>query len=369
MQTYKYNFSRQKSAKRRRFSISMKVSHIKDCTSVTVRFAVLTVILVCTSCGNGKQSLSYKTSEEAINAYSAYLSDVRNKKDLTSDKVVAEVARWRETRDSVVSCLRRDTMPTLHRDWNQNFHEIHDSLRKEFCRIVLGKSRTYKDVLRLKEVASPYMQDEDLQKAKVDAQPFFASLDSTSIYRMAFPKLLERYRKFLAQVQKKGIHSKSDLLEFIKEEDVFFRSFLLHLNETDKQNMQDIIQNTERCCLQVFRSADCKELSYRDALVYMTMRTNRRLVLNASQCINDVKNGKVKTPALAQAYIWMLVQPYTSVDGLGIAVLSDMDRKRIDEIADETPMAIDRLGKILQMDKERTKELPALFMKIIVTTF
>ena len=334
-----------------------------------VASVVLAVILVCTSCGSGKQSLSYKTSEEAVKAYSAYLSDVRNKEGLTSDKLVAEVARWRETRDSVVSCLRKDTMPTLHRDWNRNFHEIHDSLRKEFCRIVLAKPRTYKDVLRLKEVASPYMQDKDLQKAKVDAQPFFTSLDSIAIYSMAFPKLLERYRKFLIQVQTKSIHNKSDLLNFIREEDAFFRSFLLHLNETDKQNMQDIIQDTERCCLQVFRSADRKELSYRDALVYMTMRTNRRLVLNASQCIDDVKTGKVRSSASAQAYIWMLVQPYTSIDGLGIAVLSDIDRKRIDKIADETPMAIERLGRILQMDKERTKELPALFMKIIVTTF
>lgn len=369
MQTYKYNFSRQKSVMRNRFSLSMKVSHIKNCTSVTVRFAVLAVILVCTSCGSGKQSLSYKTSEDAVNAYSAYLSDVRSKEVLTSDKLITEVAKWRETRDSVVSCLRRDTMPTMHRDWNQNFHEIHDSLRKEFCRIVLAKPRTYKDVLRLKEVASPYMQDKDLQKAKADAQLFFASLDSTTIYSMAFPKLLERYRKFLARAQEKGIHNKSNLLDFIKEEDRLFRSFLSHLNETDKQNMQDIIQNTERCCLQVFRSADRKELSYRDALVYMTMRTNRRLILNASQCINDVKNGKVKTPASAQAYIWMLVQPYTSIDGLGIAVLLDVDRKRIDKVADETPMVMERLCKILQMDKERTKELPALFMKIIVTTF
>lgn len=369
MRTYKHNFSRHKSAMRRDFSSSMKISHTNNSTPVIVRFAVLAVILVCTSCGSGKQSLSYRTSEEAVNTYSAYLSDVRNKEGLTSDKLIAEVAKWRETRDSVVSCLRRDTMPTMHRDWNQNFHEIHDSLREEFCRIVLAKPRTYKDVLRLKEVASPYMEDEELQKAKADAQPFFASLDSITSYSVAFPKLLERYRKFLVQVQEKGIHSKSDLLNFIREEDVFFRSFLLHLNETDKQNMQDIIQNTERCCLQVFRSADRKELSYRDALVYMTMRTNRRLALNASQCINDVKNGKVKTSTSAQAYIWMLVQPYTSIDGLGIAILSDIDRKRIDKVADETPTAIERLGKILHMDKERTKELPALFMKIIVTTF
>lgn len=197
MQTYKYNFSRQKSAVRIRFSSSMKVLHINNRRPIIMASAVLAVILVCTSCGSGKQSLSYKTSEEAANAYSAYLSDVRNKKDLTSEKLIAEVAKWRETRDSVVSCLRRDTVPNLHRDWNMYFHEIHDSLRKEFCRIVLANPRTYKDVLRLKEVASPFMQDEDLLQAKADAQPFFTSLDSTAIYSMTFPKLMERYRKFL----------------------------------------------------------------------------------------------------------------------------------------------------------------------------
>lgn len=194
MQTYKYNFSRQKSAVRRRFSSSMKVSHINNGMPIIIASAVLAVILVCTSCGSGKQSLSYKTSEEAANAYSAYLSDVRNKKDLTSEKLIAEVAKWHETRDSVVSCLRRDTVPNLNRDWNMYFHEIHDSLRKEFCRIVLANPRTYKDVLRLKEVASPFMQDEDLLQAKADAQPFFTSLDSTAIYSMTFPKLMERYR-------------------------------------------------------------------------------------------------------------------------------------------------------------------------------
>ena len=82
MQTYKYNFSKQKSSVRIRFSSSMKVLHINNRMPIIMASAVLAVILVCTSCGSGKQSLSYKTSEEAANAYSAYLSDVRNKKDL-----------------------------------------------------------------------------------------------------------------------------------------------------------------------------------------------------------------------------------------------------------------------------------------------
>lgn len=260
-------------------------------------------------------------------------------------------------------------MSTLHQEWHQTYQVIHDSLRKEFCRVVLTKPRTYNDVLQLKEVASSYMQDEDLKQARIEAQPFFDSLNATPVYGITMVNLMNRYRNFLAHVQSKGIHSKNDLLDFIKEEDRLFRSVLSHLSESDKQNMQDIIQETDRCCLQVFRSANHKELSHRDALVYMAMRTNRRLILNAAQCVGDTKAGKVKNERIAQAYLWMLVQPYTSIDGLSFAILPDKDKKLIYKVADETPATIDKLGKILRMDKERTKELPALFMKIIVTTF
>ena len=348
---------------------SMKSVRFNFSKRITAASAVFAIILVCTSCGSSNKSQSYNTSQEAVNAYSSYLSEVKNKKDLTSDKLFVEVEKWRVIRDSVVTCLRKDTTSTLHQDWHQTYQVIHDSLRKEFCRVVLTKPRTYNDVLQLKEVASSYMQDEDLKQARIEAQPFFDSLNATPVYGSTMVNLMNRYRNFLVHVQSKGIHSKNDLLDFIKEEDRLFRSVLSHLSESDKHNMQDIIQETDRCCLQVFRSANHKELSHRDALVYMAMRTNRRLILNAAQCVGDTKAGKVKNERIAQAYLWMLVQPYTSLDGLSFAILSDKDKKLIYKVADETPATIDKLGKILRMDKERTKELPALFMKIIVTTF
>ena len=141
---------------------SMKSVRFNFTKRITAASAVFAIILVCTSCGSSNKSQSYKTSQEAVNAYSSYLSEVKNKKELTSDKLFVEVEKWRVIRDSVVTCLRKDTMSTLHQDWHQTYQVIHDSLRKEFCRVVLTKPRTYNDVLQLKEVASSYMQDEDL---------------------------------------------------------------------------------------------------------------------------------------------------------------------------------------------------------------
>ena len=221
----------------------------------------------------------------------------------------------------------------------------------------------------MKEAASSFTADSDLLQAKADAEPFFNSLDSIPIYNFKSTRVTSVYLDFLTLANKKGFHRKEDLLNFIREEDRLFRTFLVHINETGNHDMQEIIKSTEKCCLQVFQSAERKELSYRDALVYMTMRTNRRLILNARQCVSDVKQGKITTPNKARAYMWMLVQPYTSIDGLGIALLTTKDHSLINKTADDTQHTIDRLGKILQIDKERTKELPALFMKIIVTTF
>ena len=369
MQRKIHSVSDRKSAYRKYTCASMKHFSTHLSRHILMAFAVLGIILVYTSCDAGSKTQSYKTSTEAINAYASFLSEMRSKDNVPSDKLIADVSAWRTIRDSVVSCLKKDTTRSSHQGHSVTFQNIHDSIRIEFSRIVMSKPRTYKDVVQMKEVASPFTTDIDLLQAKANAEPFFNSLDSIPVYSFKSTKVASVYLDFLTLANKRGFHSKEDLLNFIREEDRLFRTFLVHLNETGNHDMQEIIRSTEKCCLQVFQTAERKELSYRDALVYMTMRTNRRLLLNAQQCVDDVKQGKINTPNKARACMWMLVQPYTSIDGLGIALLTTKDHALINKTADETQHAIDRVGKILQIDKERTKELPALFMKIIVTTF
>lgn len=97
---------------------SMKSVRFNFSKRITAASAVFAIILVCTSCGSSNKSQSYNTSQEAVNAYSSYLSEVKNKKELTSDKLFVEVEKWRVIRDSVVACLRKDTTSTLHQDWH-----------------------------------------------------------------------------------------------------------------------------------------------------------------------------------------------------------------------------------------------------------
>ena len=143
----------------------------------------------------------------------------------------------------------------------------------------------------------------------------------TAICRDDRRQVLSTYRALLAESIRDGIHSRDDLTAYIAREDAVFRGFLTHLHELGSSDVADIACDTERCCSQVFLAAGRGEIAWRDAMLFLAMRTGRRLIQNAHTCIDDIRNRRVKTPQQACAYIWMLLQPYASMDGLCLALL------------------------------------------------
>ena len=158
------------------------------------------------------------------------------------------------------------------------------------------------------------------------------------------------------------------MLAFIQGEDRMFCSFLRHLPELVVADLSAITDETEKCCLSVPQSAEDGKISYRDALVYLARRTNRRIILDALACRNDINQGNVKTEAQARAYIWMLLQPYVALDGFSVAILSDMERATLHAVADRTPQMISNLNKIIRTDNDQWQVLPGVLIKIMLTS-
>ena len=354
------------------YTVKSMKSYLKAKRDIAGMFAVGVSILICTSCSSKVGTASYKTSEEAVNAYASFLSDVKKKDNVSMETLQSLAKQWRQTNDSVMACMGRDTTKAIHADWSGVYKQIHDSIRGEFQRMALTRSRNLVDVVNLKLALSTYQDDEDLTVAKKDAMPFFASLDSVPLYKGDSAKhrwSASMYEKFLDNTLASGFHSQKDLLRFIKEEDFHFRNFLNNLSDIEHISMSDVTRKTEQCCMLVFKAANRKELSYKDAMVYLTMRTNRRLLLNAKTCIEDIRHGKVKTEPQAQAYFWMLLQPYTSIDGIGMALLTEQDRADLIKISADAPQCIGKLAKLTNMDESQLKALPHLFMKVIIATY
>lgn len=330
--------------------------------------AVCFATISLASCGNNTDNCMFQTGEEAANAYRSYLSEVRKSENLSTDRLVESVNEWQTLRDSVYTCIAKDTTRQPHRHYESIVQMVHDSLRVEFTRLALSRPRTLADVLFIREKTSQYRYDTELVQAATEAEPFFRSLDSIAPYHGSAKQTVSIYQSFLANTLKSGIGTKEGMLAFIKEEDRLFRSFLNHLPQLADADLSAITDETEKCCLSVFRSAEDSKLSYRDALIYMAKRTNRRIVLNALACNNDINNGKVKTDGQARAYVWMLLQPYMALDGFSMTVMSETERVKLYEIADNTPLMIANLNKIIGTDNDQWQVLPELLVKIMMTS-
>lgn len=323
-------------------------------------------ILAACSGGNGKPPV--KTPDDPAGIYREYLSDIRRQTDPSFTALTRHVRRWQAVKDSVFTRLQQDTLTPAHSGLREECARLHDSVRIEFSRLTLSKPRTYQELLALKEQCSPYGEDEELHRAAEDIRPFFASLDSRPASRGDKWQILSKYRAFLSETIRDGIHGHDDLTAYIGQEDALFRAFLTHLHELDGENTADITRDTERCCSQLFLAAERKEITHREAVLFLAMRTNRRQLQNMRTCLDDVRDRKIKTPAQAQAYIWILVQPYASPGGFRMTLLSDEERRQLDKMAAQTPAAFKALSRILQSENARLDELPGMLMEIFIHT-
>jgi len=344
------------------------ISYFKQQSILAKGIAVCFAIFILASCGKNTDDSMFQTSESAVNAYRTYLSDMRSMETLSTEHLIEAINGWQALRDSVFVRIAKDTANCIHANYESEIRGLHDSLRIEFTRLALEKSRTFADVLLIKEKTSQYRQDTELAQAVTDAESFFRSLDSVAPCHGNAKQTVSAYQSFLANTLKSGIDSKDKMLAFIQEEDRLFRSFLSHLPELADADLSAITRDTEKCCLSIFQSAENGRLSYLDALVYTARRTNRRIILNALACRDDINQGNVKTEAQARAYVWMLLQPYVALDGFSVAVLSDMERTTLHAVADRTPQMIAKLNKTAGTGNDQWQVLPEVLIKIMLTS-
>ena len=144
--------------------------------------------------------------------------------------------------------------------------DIHDSVRYEMLRLAETWRYSYQDVLSIKEHTSSFRDDKDLQSAVGAAGPFFLSLDSVPLLNADKNALLTQYKLFLIEQKNMTFLSKEDMIDFIRREDLFFRSFLSKLYDMEGEPLSEITKNTEAICKNIFIAAREGRISARDVM-------------------------------------------------------------------------------------------------------
>ena len=343
-------------------------SYFKDGRRLSILSAIILAILLLASCSKDGSNLSFHNTKEALDAQKEFLSSMKSNQDLAMEHLADKISKWRILEDSVSACLMRDTIKKAHSFPMEDFSNVHDSIRDEFMRIATAKRRTFKDVLLLKMKATPYKGMKETDSLSIVASRFFESLDSLPEYKGDKTRILTTYHFFLEKVKKEGIANHSQFLAFLKTEDRLFRTFLSHLHEMSDVSVSHITRGTKDVCKMIVQSSRKGNFSARDAVAFMAVRTNRRIIANAQTCVADVKSGKIISTEQQTAYFWMILQPFLSIDDFGIAMLSGKQKEALNQLATETASSVTSLNRSLQMDKKMTEGLPNMFIKLYISS-
>ena len=325
------------------------------------------ILLVCSSCSDDDK-LDFKSPDDALMAYQEYLNSVKAVAKSNTNEFCKELNNWKEMADTVYHYLMKDSTFIKNIHCANYYASIHDSVRFELIRLTETWRFSYEDVLKIKEQSSVFHDDQELHQAVNDAAPFFLALDSIQIEEESKASILSRYRAFLKDVKSKGIHNKAAMLDYIAKEDILFRSFLSRLYEMDNEPLSDITMDTEIICRDIFIAAKNGEIPAREAVIYMSMRTVRRLLQNSTVCITDINNQQMKSKEQGNAYLWMIIQPFISIDQLSIVMLTPNDHGHFSYIMSQLPKSV-KFARTFNIDQRALNYLlPQQLLKMYVLT-
>ena len=134
----------------------------------------------------------------------------------------------------------------------------------------------------------------------------------------------------------------------------------------DNEPLADITRDTELICQSIFIAAREGKISARDVMVYMSMRTVRRLLQNSVVCMTNINKQGMKNQAQGNAYVWMIIQPFISIDQFAIATLTPQERSNFNYIVSQLPKST-RFAKTFDIEQRSLNYLlPQPLLKIYI---
>ena len=307
---------------------------------------------------------AFKTSIEAIEACKKELDNLSSKTSVDTKELVKLTNEWIEIRDSSYSVFAKDPTMTIKSDKSYAYFMLSDSIRKKLEELAISKDRTLEDVMYLKLNTAAERNKVSNSKTYQEAVDFYENLDDIPIYT-SLAKTLQEYDLLLKNT---GILKKENqLLEFIKTEDRCYRSLMANLSQVTQTQLEQLTNRTARIISVLYANVGKKNNDANDkAMLYLTMRFNRRIVQNMVACREDIANEKKLNNTQRANYRWMLIQSYMGLDSYSIAALTEKQRKTMLNITKELPVLLTKLdgGKLTKETKNiLSQTLSQYFLK------
>ena len=337
-------------------------------TKGTIASFVVVLMTSAATCGcrDNKKQKEVVDAPTALKAHQAFLQKAVKTRETDIKEVVALTKEWFVLSDTLLHHVQPDSIP--HRIYgNMTYRSLQDSVANRLEAMVDAEVRSFEDILTVREALYEQQPNDSLFDG-ADARKFFASLDAAELPKLTKEQAVSSYSTLLKSYLKKGIKSKSDMLRFIRAEDLAFQGFLVHLHELGNVSLKNITSFTEGVCELIFKSACEGQMASDAPIIYMFMRTNRRIIQNAMTCLADIKEGRVTgDDEQAVVYLWMMMKPFFPMDGLTLSLLTDKQKQDLRTLAHELPAVSASLNKGMGWAPLPIEEMPNEIIKEYVS--
>lgn len=302
----------------------------------------LAVITMFSGCQN--KGVRVKDVNGALAVCKSELTVLQSKSSASIDELVEYINLTEQMEDSIISFSMRDTAYAANQKMQDEVLNVSDSLRTEILRLAFSKPRSLADVVFIKTNTANGAKKFIDEKSQKQADRFFAKLDNNATYK-DLDKTLQEYDRILSDPNYMHIESREIFRDFLKKEDICFRSMLQFLPMVPQQKLQELTDQTARICNTFYGTGKDSFASIDEIATYMTMRYNRRILQNAEVCRDQIMNGLKINPVIARNYRWMLMQPYFTIDEISMAALSSGQQQLMLDIAQDMPELYMKLDK------------------------
>ena len=321
-------------------------------------------------CGNGSgtEGRFYRSPFDALEDYSSCLHRMSSY-DKADMKLLTDLVRdWKNLDDSIYSRFFPEPYGEGANRSDSSYLCIRDSIVSQLCSLAESDRRTLSDYITLVAAVRRTPRDYMTVELVSSLHRFFGSMDATPTFGIDAGETVRRYEALLDSALADGFSSKEDLFDFLRDEDMAFRSFLEHLPDLGNIPLAGIRDNSIGVMRQMvtLASEDDGVFAPSELLTILIMRNNRRLIQNVLQCVNNIRAGKVGNDERNEAYLWMLLQPWLTFDAGAYSLMSGAQMRTMGILAAETPKCVERLGKPeFPVD---TDSLPVLLIGTLIST-
>lgn len=324
-------------------------------------------IMLIASCSSNN-NFNFETADEALNACKSELNDLNGIEKADTKKLTLIANRWIALQDSTIKAMAKTDTINVNHPMFHYFFTISDSIRTRIVEIAYQQDRSIEDVVYLKLNTTYGKEEVTASQDYKNAVKFFENLDKSTLYPNA-QKAVEAYADLF---KKTGtVKKENDLLEFMKNEDICYRSILRFQRNITQEQMENIVEASEEFFNNLQYAAEQKDNNVnRRLLTYFNVRINRRIVMSLETCIADIENGANLSEEDRNNYRWSILQPYLSIDKFMAAYLTPEQINTLMKYGKKLPDYLTYLdGNQKKIGKKEKKTLDDLLSNSLLSMY